>query len=198
MSDRIEKIVEARIPTVYGEFVITAFDSGIIDMPHLCLSNIKAPFEIPVNVRIHSECMTGDVFGSTRCDCGEQLALSLNYLEENGGLLLYLRQEGRGIGLVNKLKAYNLQDKGMDTIEANHALGFSTDSREYSPALNILKHLGITSINLLTNNPDKIDAFENSGIQIETRIPVTIKSRPENLGYLKTKKEDMGHLLHQL
>jgi GTP cyclohydrolase II len=198
MSDKTKKIVESRLPTIHGEFVITAFDSGVTDMPHLCLSNVHIPFKFPVNVRIHSECMTGDVFGSTRCDCGEQLAQSMQYLQDNGGILIYLRQEGRGIGLVNKLKAYNLQDGGLDTIEANHALGFSTDSREYSPAINILKHLGITTINLLTNNPDKIEAFENSGIEIVERIPVSIKSRPENRGYLKTKKEDLGHLLHQL
>lgn len=198
MSSSTKKIVESRLPTIFGEFNISAFESGIANMPHLCLSNIKAPFNVPVNVRIHSECMTGDVFGSTRCDCGEQLEYSMNYLRKNGGILLYLRQEGRGIGLINKLKAYNLQDEGLDTIQANHALGFETDGRSYEPAINILTQLGISSINLLTNNPDKIDAFENSSIKISKRIEVAIESRPENIGYLKTKKENLGHLLHQL
>jgi 3,4-dihydroxy 2-butanone 4-phosphate synthase/GTP cyclohydrolase II len=187
-------LVSSRMPTVYGEFVMDAFDSGRPEMPHLVLRNKGSESPI-VNVRIHSECLTGDVFGSTRCDCGEQLATSLRYIEDNGGVLVYLRQEGRGIGLVNKMKAYNLQDQGMDTIVANNHLGFEADLRGYNEAISILKHLGITRINLITNNPDKLDAFKESGITIENRIPILIDPRPENRTYLDTKKNNLGHFL---
>ena len=187
-------LVSSRLPTIYGEFTMDTFDSGREEMPHIVLRNRGCEADV-VNVRIHSECLTGDVFGSTRCDCGEQLASSLRYIESNGGVLVYLRQEGRGIGLVNKLKAYNLQDQGMDTIVANHHLGFHADLRTYEEAIAILKHLGITRINLITNNPDKLDAFNNSGITIENRIPILIDPRPENRQYLTTKKVDLGHLL---
>lgn len=187
-------LVSSRLPTIYGEFVMDAFDSGRPEMPHLVLRNHGSESPV-VNVRIHSECLTGDVFGSTRCDCGEQLATSLRFIEDNGGVLVYLRQEGRGIGLVNKMKAYNLQDQGMDTIVANHHLGFHADLRNYSEAISILKHLGITRINLITNNPDKLDAFKESGISIENRIPILIDPRPENRTYLDTKKNALGHLL---
>jgi GTP cyclohydrolase II len=190
-------LVESRLPTVYGDYRILAFDSGREELPHLALSGSWS-LDGPVNVRIHSECMTGDVFGSTRCDCGEQLAASLKYIEENGGILIYLRQEGRGIGLVNKLKAYNLQDEGMDTIRANHALGFHTDMRDFSLAVEILKFMGVEKINLLTNNPEKLDAFAKSGIEVVNRIPLTIEPRPENRHYLLTKKQGLGHLLSQL
>lgn len=182
------------MPTIYGEFVVEAFSSGREELPHLVLRSQIDPDGV-VNVRIHSECFTGDVFSSTRCDCGEQLAASMKYIEDNGGLIIYLRQEGRGIGLVNKLKAYNLQDQGMDTIRANHALGFHTDERSYGIAIEILKYLGISRINLLTNNPDKIDAFISSGIGIENRIPLMIEPRPENRHYLATKRNALGHLL---
>jgi 3,4-dihydroxy 2-butanone 4-phosphate synthase/GTP cyclohydrolase II len=182
------------MPTIYGEFVMDAFDSGRPEMPHLVLRNKGSESPI-VNVRIHSECLTGDVFGSTRCDCGEQLATSLRYVEDKGGVLVYLRQEGRGIGLVNKMKAYNLQDQGMDTIVANNHLGFEADLRGYNEAISILKHLGITRINLITNNPDKLDAFKESGITIENRIPILIDPRPENQTYLDTKKNNLGHFL---
>ncbi|MFN5620034.1 MAG: GTP cyclohydrolase II [Flavobacteriales bacterium] len=187
-------LVSSRLPTVYGEFVMDAFDSGRPEMPHLVLRNRGSESPI-VNVRIHSECLTGDVFGSTRCDCGEQLATSLRYIEDHGGVLVYLRQEGRGIGLVNKMKAYNLQDQGMDTIVANHHLGFHADLRNYSEAITILKQLGISRINLITNNPDKLDAFHESGITIENRIPILIDPRPENRTYLDTKKNALGHFL---
>ena len=187
-------LVSSRMPTIYGEFVMDAFDSGRPEMPHLVLRNKGSESPI-VNVRIHSECLTGDVFGSTRCDCGEQLATSLRYVEDNGGVLVYLRQEGRGIGLVNKMKAYNLQDQGMDTIVANNHLGFEADLRGYNEAISILKHLGITRINLITNNPDKLDAFKESGITIENRIPILIDPRPENQTYLDTKKNNLGHFL---
>ncbi|MFN0032875.1 MAG: GTP cyclohydrolase II, partial [Flavobacteriales bacterium] len=167
-------------------------------MPHLLLRNVDVPAMHTVNVRIHSECMTGDVFGSTRCDCGEQLAASMKYLEEHGGILIYLRQEGRGIGLVNKLKAYNLQDEGMDTIRANHALGFHTDERNYVVAVEMLLAAGVRSINLITNNPDKMDAFANTAIEIVKRIPINIEPRPENRHYLQTKKDSLGHLMNEI
>lgn len=187
-------LVSSRLPTIYGQFVMDTFDSGREEMPHIVLRNSGADMPV-VNVRIHSECLTGDLFGSTRCDCGEQLATSLRYIEEHGGVLVYLRQEGRGIGLVNKMKAYNLQDQGMDTIVANHHLGFHADLRSYDAAIEILKNLGISRINLITNNPDKLDAFAESGITIEKRIPILIDPRPENRKYLDTKKNALGHLL---
>ena len=171
-----------------------AFDSGREEQPHLVLHNAGVGADV-VNVRIHSECITGDVFGSTRCDCGEQLSASLNYIAEHGGVLIYLRQEGRGIGLVNKLKAYNLQDEGFDTIVANHQLGFATDLRNYEAAIALLKHYGIQRINLMTNNPEKLDAFENSGIHVESRIPIVISPVADNERYLQTKKDGMGHML---
>lgn len=170
------------------------FDSGREEQPHIALYNEGVRDEI-VNVRVHSECITGDLFGSLRCDCGEQLKSSLKYMEEHGGMLIYLRQEGRGIGLVNKLKAYNLQDEGADTIVANHQLGFETDLRTYEAAIAILKHFGILRIHLMTNNPEKLEAFENSGIRIESRVPVITSPVSENERYLQTKKNDLGHLL---
>jgi 3,4-dihydroxy 2-butanone 4-phosphate synthase/GTP cyclohydrolase II len=187
-------LVSSRLPTIYGEFSMDTFESDREEMPHIVLRNRGCEDDV-VNVRIHSECLTGDLFGSTRCDCGEQLASSLRFIENNGGVLVYLRQEGRGIGLVNKLKAYNLQDQGMDTIVANQHLGFQADLRTYEEAIAILKHLGITRINLITNNPEKLEAFNNSGITIENRIPILIDPRPENRQYLTTKKVDLGHLL---
>lgn len=188
------QLVSSRLPSKYGQFVIDAFDSGREEQPHLALHNAGVRSGV-VNVRIHSECITGDVFGSIRCDCGEQLSASLQYIEQHGGVLIYLRQEGRGIGLVNKLKAYNLQDEGFDTIVANHQLGFATDLRNYDAAIAILKQLGIIRINLLTNNPEKLEAFENSGIYIESRIPVIISPVADNERYLQTKKDGMGHLI---
>jgi GTP cyclohydrolase II len=164
-------------------------------MPIVVLESENTNREYPVNVRIHSECMTGDLFGSQRCDCGEQLDYALQYISRYGGIVIYLRQEGRGIGLINKLKAYNKQDEGLDTLEANLALGFHADDRDYDDALEILKDLGVKKINLLTNNPDKLDAFEGTDIVVSKRIPLIIQPVNENLEYLKTKKEAFGHLL---
>jgi GTP cyclohydrolase II len=171
-----------------------AFDSGSEEQPHLSLHNSGIRSEV-VNVRIHSECITGDVFGSARCDCGEQLNASLKYIEQHGGILIYLRQEGRGIGLVNKLKAYNLQDDGFDTIVANHQLGFATDLRRYDAAIAMLKHFGISRINLMTNNPEKLEAFNDSGIHVASRISLVIQSIPDNERYLQTKKDSLGHMI---
>jgi 3,4-dihydroxy 2-butanone 4-phosphate synthase/GTP cyclohydrolase II len=147
-------------------------------------------------VRIHSQCFTGDTLFSLRCDCGEQLEKSMEIISKHGsGILIYLSQEGRGIGLANKIKAYQLQDQGLDTVEANHALGFSSDGRNYQMAANILKDLGVTKIMLITNNPDKIEQLKNNGITIVKRIPLKITANTVNKGYLLTKKQKMGHLL---
>lgn len=150
-----------------------------------------------VPLRIHSECMTGDVFGSARCDCGDQLSASLSYLEQNGGLLIYLRQEGRGIGLTNKIKAYTLQEQGYDTIDANLKLGFHQDLRNYTTAIQILNHYEIKRVAILTNNPEKINALTESGIEITERVPIQIPSNPHNEAYLQTKQQKMQHLLDQ-
>jgi len=190
----ITPLVTSNLPTENGLFRILAFDSGIETSPHVVLENMEGRNSIP-NVRIHSECMTGDVFGSLKCDCGEQLDTSMKYIKEHGGVLIYLRQEGRNIGLINKLRAYNLQEQGMDTIEANHSLGFHTDQRTYEEAIGILNHLGYSKINLLTNNPDKLNAFADSDIEVVERIPLKIEPKPENEGYLSVKKNTLGHLL---
>lgn len=189
-----EKLASSNIPTESGKFDIVAYDSGIDQFPHVVLVNLPQVLPEIVNVRIHSECMTGDVFGSLRCDCGEQLHQSLRYFGQHGGVLIYLRQEGRGIGLVNKLKAYNLQDeKHLDTIKANHALGFHTDERDYGPGVAILQAMGIKKIRLFTNNPEKIDAFEGSGIEVVERVPIEISVRAENAAYISAKRDILGH-----
>ena len=175
-----------------------AYSSNFEDFPHLALIHGNTKFDHTVPVRVHSECMTGDVFGSVRCDCGEQLHGAMVHFSKHGGILIYLRQEGRGIGLVNKLKAYNLQDEGMDTIKANYALGFHADERDYAPAIEMLQSLGIKEISLLTNNPEKLDAFEGSGITVKERVPIEMNPQKENEDYLRTKKEDMGHLLKRV
>lgn len=163
--------------------------------PHVAMVHEKFNPAEPVLVRIHSECMTGDLFGSLRCDCGEQLDESLRMAAERGGLVIYLRQEGRGIGLINKLKAYNLQDQGLNTADANTHLGFEVDARQYDLAVAIMKDLGISRIHLLTNNPEKIEAIEHSDIEIVSRVPLIIPPRSENRAYLETKRALMGHLL---
>jgi len=197
MSENVLKILAtSSLPTRFGDFQITAFDSGFIDFPHVVLSNLKDGLDKVVNVRIHSECMTGDVFSSVRCDCGEQLDFALEIFGKEGGMLVYLRQEGRGIGLINKLKAYNLQDnEGLDTIKANHALGFHTDERDYHPGISILKTMGVKRVKVYTNNPEKLDAFEGSGIEVVSRMPIDIPSRSENRDYLEVKRTELGHLI---
>ncbi len=183
---------EAKLPTRYGEFRIRVYREG--DKEHAVL--IREPLEEPVLVRVHSECLTGDVFGSLRCDCGEQLEYALQKIGQEGGVLIYLRQEGRGIGLANKIRAYYLQDMGMDTVEANHQLGFEADLRNYEPAFEILRDLGISRIRLMTNNPSKIVDLTRYGIEVVERIPVQMKPNPHNEKYLRTKKEKLGHLLN--
>lgn len=188
----------SRLPSKWGDYRISAFgDEG--DMyPHVVLErgvteSLKQQKAIPV--RIHSECMTGDVFASRRCDCGEQLHYSLAHFKERGGLLIYLRQEGRGIGLVEKLRAYNLQDEGMNTFEANVARGHGEDERDYAAALEILKHFEVRHIRLMTNNPLKEEALTVGGVTVVDRIPVSMAKNSDNEAYLKAKEEITGHFL---
>ena len=173
-----------------------AFGESDDRFPHiaLCAFGEDALGHVPL-LRIHSECMTGDLFQSTRCDCGAQLSRSLSQIAKEGGMLIYLRQEGRGIGLVEKLKAYNLQDDGLDTIEANEALGHGADEREYGLAVSILKEVGWSQVRLITNNPDKMEALEHAGIEVVQRVALEVESNPDNAAYLSVKKSLMGHWL---
>lgn len=192
----IKKQAQVRISTKFGDFETLAYASNSEEkMPHMVLFNPETNFSDVVNVRIHSECMTGDVFHSYRCECGEQLDAAMKYIQENNGVLIYLRQEGRGIGLINKLHAYVKQDEGYNTAEANKILGFGYDDRTYEDAISILEDLGISSVNLLTNNPSKLSAFDDSSILISIRIPLEIVPREENRNYLKTKREFFNHKL---
>lgn len=196
-SERLSKQAQVPLTTKFGTFQVMAYALTETElMPHLVLINPQTDFTSRVNVRVHSECMTGDVFGSYRCECGEQLEASLLYIAEHGGLLIYLRQEGRGIGLINKLHAYVKQDLGFDTAEANIELGFGYDDRTYEDAITILHDLEIADINLITNNPDKIKSLDDDNlITVHERIALEIKSRKENIGYLQTKKKKFGHQL---
>ncbi len=191
----MKSLAETRLPTQWGEFCMRAYQGPNSAQPHLVLYHKTWDPDQPVLVRLHSECMTGDVFGSTRCDCGEQLQRSLELTQQEGGVVVYLRQEGRGIGLVNKMKAYNLQDKGLNTADANTHLGFDVDDRRYDLAIEMLRDLGIERVALLTNNPEKISAFENSPIEITARRPLQIVPQEENQFYLDTKRTLMGHML---
>ncbi|MBX2840739.1 MAG: GTP cyclohydrolase II [Flammeovirgaceae bacterium] len=195
MNSISSAIVETNLPTRFGNFKLKAYQSEFEQFPHLALFTEDYLEKEIIDVRIHSECMTGDVFGSAKCDCGEQLDYSMRWIQKHGGAILYLRQEGRGIGLVNKLMAYNLQEDGLNTREANLELGFHADPRNYEKAIEMLNDLGIEKIRLLTNNPEKIKAFEHTEIQLVDRIPIEIKPGLENLSYLETKKNEMGHLL---
>lgn len=193
----IKRQAETNIPTQFGIFHMIGYASNAEHpMPHLAMVSDKTDFSKPVLVRIHSECMTGDVFGSRRCDCGEQLEAAMKATGKEGGIIIYLRQEGRGIGLLNKMKAYNLQDQGMNTAEANVHLGYEVDERDYSIAVTILKDLGVGSILLMTNNPDKIESIRDSTIEVVDRIPLEIKPHEDNLGYLQTKRHLMGHMFN--
>lgn len=189
----------AKLPTRYGEFRIHGFVDKITAEHHLALVMGNPEENKKPLVRIHSECLTGDVFGSARCDCGEQLDYALKAIAKEGcGMLIYLRQEGRGIGLINKLKAYELQEKGMDTVEANVALGFPEDARNYAAAAQILKSFNVKTVRLLTNNPQKIDGLTKYGIDVAERVPIEAAANPTDLFYLQTKKIKMGHILNKL
>ena len=192
----IERVAEARLPTRYGPFQAIAYKSHVDVGEHIALTIGEWTEDEPVLVRIHSECLTGDVFGSMRCDCGEQIDLALQQIAEAGnGIFLYMRQEGRGIGLHNKIKAYSLQDEGLDTVEANETLGFEPDLRHYGVGAQILRDLGVRKLNLLTNNPKKVVGLSGFDLEIVNRIPVEAEVTDENRTYLKTKKSRMGHIL---
>ena len=195
----VEVAAESKLPTEYGDFKFKVYRNKKDDNEHLAL--VKGEFEPDedVLVRVHSECLSGDTFGSKRCDCGDQLHNSMRMIEENGkGVLIYLRQEGRGIGLINKIKAYALQERGLDTVEANLALGYHADPRDYGIAAQILKDLNIRRVSLITNNPGKKTGLKNYGIEIEDMIPIVIKPNKMNKFYLETKKLKMGHVLNNL
>ena len=192
----IERVAEARLPTRYGQFTAIAYKSHVDTGEHIALTIGEWTADEPVMVRIHSECLTGDVFGSMRCDCGEQIDLALKQISEEGnGVFLYMRQEGRGIGLHNKIKAYSLQDQGLDTVEANETLGFEPDLRHYGVGAQILRDLGVRKLNLLTNNPKKVAGLSGFDLEIVDRIPVEAEVTDENRTYMKTKKVRMGHIL---
>lgn len=186
----IEFVAESILPTRFGDFKVLAFSDGTKE--HLAL--IKGSLEDKIAVRIHSKCLTGDTLSSLRCDCRQQLETALKYIDKNNGILIYLDQEGRGIGLGNKIKAYALQDEGYDTVDANKRLGFASDQREFDAAVEILDYLGIKAIQLITNNPDKIKALQDRGIVVE-RIPLIIKPNKHNKKYIETKKNKLKHMM---
>jgi 3,4-dihydroxy 2-butanone 4-phosphate synthase/GTP cyclohydrolase II len=192
----VHRVAEAKFPTKYGEFIAIAYKSDIDPDEHLALVMGDISTAGPVLVRVHSECLTGDVFGSLRCDCGEQVALAMQSIAKEGrGVFLYMRQEGRGIGFHNKLRAYALQDKGLDTVEANLSLGFAADLRDYGIGAQILVDLGLHEIRFLTNNPKKIIGFEGYGLKVVEQVPIIASPNPYNRRYLETKKKKLGHLL---
>ncbi|HEV8376920.1 MAG TPA: bifunctional 3,4-dihydroxy-2-butanone-4-phosphate synthase/GTP cyclohydrolase II [Candidatus Polarisedimenticolia bacterium] len=192
----VRRVAQPKLPTRHGEFQIIAYESDIEPKNHLALVMGKIHPREPVLVRVHSECLTGDVFGSTRCDCGAQLEKAFEIIAQEGkGVIVYLRQEGRGIGLVNKLRAYELQDRGEDTVQANHSLGFKADYRDYGIGAQILRDVGVRRLRVLTNNPVKFVALKGYGLEIVERVPLEVTPSSDTLRYLKTKKEKMGHIL---
>ncbi len=192
----VHRIVSTKFPTQYGEFILHLYESEIDEHHHLAMVKGKIDSDEPVLVRVHSECLTGDVFGSMRCDCGEQKEKALAAIQKEGkGIFLYMRQEGRGIGLGNKIRAYQLQDEGKDTVEANEALGFPPDLRDYGIGAQILVDLGVRKLKLLTNNPKKIIGLKGYNLEVVERIPIEVKPNPLNTKYLETKRDKLGHLI---
>ena len=187
------------MPTHSGDFQSVAFKNLLDDQIHIALVKGEINEDKPTLVRVHSQCLTGDVFGSYRCDCGEQLNKSMEMIEQEGtGVLLYLYQEGRGIGIVNKLKAYALQDEGKDTVQANEALGFKPDLRDYGIGAQILRKLGLGKIRIMTNNPRKIVGLEGYGLQLVERVPIEVQAKKDNLKYLRTKQKKLGHMFQNI
>lgn len=193
----VEKVATAKLPTEIGEFRIAGYRSVTSDEEFVVLYKGEMRADVPTLVRIHSQCLTGDVFGSIKCDCGPQLQKAMEMIEAAGcGAIVYQQQEGRGIGIINKIRAYALQDEGADTVEANEQLGFAIDSRNYQQCAEILFDLGLCQVRVISNNPDKLKALEDAGLRIVERIPIEIKTEEPAAHYLKTKKEKLGHLLN--
>ena len=192
----VERVATAKLPTKYGDFKIAGYRSLTSDEEFVLLYKGDMDGEVPTLVRIHSQCLTGDVFGSIKCDCGPQLHSAMQMIETEGrGAIVYQQQEGRGIGIINKIRAYELQDQGADTVEANEELGFEVDARNYQQCAEILFDLGLCKVRVISNNPDKLAALESAGLKIVERIPIEVDTEPPAAHYLKTKKEKMGHLL---
>ncbi|MGB7069834.1 MAG: GTP cyclohydrolase II [Pyrinomonadaceae bacterium] len=192
----VERVATAKLPTETGDFMIAGYRSLTSDEEFVVLYMGEMEAEIPTLVRIHSQCLTGDVFGSIKCDCGPQLHRAMQMIESEGrGAIVYQQQEGRGIGIINKIRAYALQDEGADTVEANEKLGFEIDAREYQQCAEILFDLGLCKVRVISNNPDKLRALENAGLRIVERIPIEIRAQKPAAHYLRTKKEKMGHLI---
>jgi len=193
----VERVATARLPTAVGDFEIAGYRSTTSDEEFVVIYKGEMNGDVPTLVRIHSQCLTGDVFGSLKCDCGPQLRRAMEMIEAEGrGAVVYQQQEGRGIGIINKIRAYALQDKGADTVEANARLGFAVDARDYQQCAEILFDLGLCKVKVISNNPDKLTALERAGLQIVERIPIQVESSEAAAHYLKTKKEKLGHLLN--
>jgi len=195
-SVTVERVATAKLPTQTGEFLITGYRSLISDEEFVVIYKGEMSSEVPTLVRIHSQCLTGDVFGSIKCDCGPQLHKAMQMIEAEGrGAIVYQQQEGRGIGIINKIRAYALQDQGADTVEANEQLGFAIDSRDYQQCAEILFDLGLCKVRVISNNPDKLKALEDAGLRIVERIPIEVAAEKPAAHYMRTKKEKMGHLI---
>lgn len=192
----VKRVASAKLPTVVGDFEIAGYRSTTSDEEFVVIYKGEMDGDVPTLVRIHSQCLTGDVFGSVKCDCGPQLRRAMEMIEAEGrGAIVYQQQEGRGIGIINKIRAYALQDQGADTVEANSRLGFAVDARDYQQCAEILFDLGLCKVKVISNNPDKLAALERAGLQIVERIPIEVESSEPAAHYLKTKKEKLGHLL---
>jgi 3,4-dihydroxy 2-butanone 4-phosphate synthase/GTP cyclohydrolase II len=195
----VEEVTSTILPTHSGTFSSVVFKNTLNDQTHIALVKGEIQSDEPTLVRVHSQCLTGDVFGSYRCDCGEQLKISMEMIDREGkGVLLYLYQEGRGIGIVNKMKAYALQDEGKDTVQANEELGFKPDLRDYGIGAQILRKLGLGKIRIMTNNPRKIVGLEGYGLQMVERVPIEVQAKKDNIKYLRTKQKKMGHMFQDI